>query len=306
MISGIYLVKSLSKIAKFFHISDFTAAFIIMGIATSIPELFVGISSALQGEPALSVGNVIGSNILDLTLVTGIFVVLARGIKLNTRKIKRDFVIMLLSIILIIVLYLIGSGFSKIDGMILILFFIVCSYIILRKRKIKDITIIHQNKKRQAKEHKIKIKKYFFIFVIALIVLFFASHFIVKYSVLLAIDLKMPEIFIGLFLISIATVLPELVFGIDAVMLKHESMSIGDQAGSTFIKMSLILGLVILLSPSIVTTKVSPFFVSAIFMFISALIFSLFARSDKEMDLREGILLILVYVSFIIIEFFLR
>ena len=72
ILSGVFLVKSLTKIAKFLGISEFSAAFIIMAFASSVPELFVGISSAISGNPGLSLGNVIGANILNLTLISGI------------------------------------------------------------------------------------------------------------------------------------------------------------------------------------------------------------------------------------------
>src|SRR4030043_1478548 len=107
VISGIYLVKSLNKIAIFLGISEFSAAFILMAFATSIPELFVGISSAIQGIPQLSLGNVIGANIIDLTLLTGIFILMSKGIEFKTKKIDKNIYFMLASILLLVVLYLI-------------------------------------------------------------------------------------------------------------------------------------------------------------------------------------------------------
>ena len=89
-ISGIYLVKSLSKIAGFLGISEFSAAFIIMAFASSIPELFVGITSALNKTPSLSLGNVIGANIINLTLVAGIIILVSKEIKIKSERIGKN------------------------------------------------------------------------------------------------------------------------------------------------------------------------------------------------------------------------
>ena len=67
--SNNFLVKSLAKISFFLKLNEFTIGFILVAIGTSLPEIFVGVMSAFNGTPEFSVGNVIGSNILDLTLV---------------------------------------------------------------------------------------------------------------------------------------------------------------------------------------------------------------------------------------------
>ena len=226
VISGIFLVKSLEKIARFLHISEYSAAFIIMAFATSIPELLVGINSAIQGNPALSLGNVIGANIIDLTLLVGIFVILNKGIQLKRENINRGTYFMFSSILLMFVLYLIGNSLSRIDGVILVSLFFVNTYLVFKDRK-----------KYSAKFNKLKTTAYqkvnsLLLFVVSLIVLFISSNLAVKYAHLIAIDLQIPQMIIGLFLLSIATTLPELIFGINAVLLKHPQMAIGDQIGT--------------------------------------------------------------------------
>ncbi|MDP3918986.1 MAG: sodium:calcium antiporter, partial [Nanoarchaeota archaeon] len=70
-------IKSLTNLAKSINISEFVIATIFMGVATSLPELFIGINSAIKNIPQLSLGNVIGASLLDLTLVIGIPVLIA-------------------------------------------------------------------------------------------------------------------------------------------------------------------------------------------------------------------------------------
>lgn len=297
IISGVYLVKSLNKIAKFLRISEFSAAFIIMAFATSIPELFVGVSSAISKNSALSMGNIIGANILNLTLILGIIVLVNGDIKLKSQKMGKDIYFMLIAIILVIILYIIGKSLSRIDGIILILFFGLHVYNVFKKRK--KYTKKIKNGKEQTKKF-----YWLLIFLLALVALFISSNFVVKYSASLALDLKLPEIVIGLFLISIATTLPELVFGVSAGQLKHKEMALGDQVGTIITNSTFVLGIVAIISP--IRVEFNNFLISSIFMFISAFIAITFISTGRKLEKIEGISLILIYVFFIIIEFFIK
>lgn len=297
-LSGIFLVKSLHKIASFLGLSEFSAAFILMAFATSIPELFVGISSALQKTPQLSMGNVIGANIIDLTLLTGIFILMNKGIKFRSKKVGKEIYFMFTGILLLIFLYLIGNSLSRIDGAILLLLFGIHAYWIMRKRKQYSKKVNHK------KNHEPKRLSYVLIFIVSLIILFVSSTYLVKYAEFIAIDLNLPQIFIGIFLISIATTLPELVFGINAIMLKHPEMSIGDQTGTIFTNTCLIIGIVAIIHP--IRVALTPFLISGIFMLLSGLIFVAFIKSGKKLDVYEGISLIGLYLFFVILQFLTR
>jgi Ca2+/Na+ antiporter len=134
--------------------------------------------------------------------------------------------------------------------------------------------------------------------------LFISSNFVVTYATEVANELNFPKILIGLFLLSIATTLPELTFGISASNLRHKEMAIGDQIGSVVTNTALILGIVALIHP--ITADFMPFLTSAIFMFVSAFIFVTFLRTGKRLERFEAVSLILLYVLFIVIEIFIR
>ncbi len=295
--SGFLLVKSLSKISRFLKISEFSAAFIIMALATSIPELFVGISSAIAGNPELSLGNVIGANIIDLTLITGILILMSKEIGTRSNKIGENTFFMLGSIALVIILYLINHSLSRIDGIILISLFSFSLYKKFKKRKKYTAAL-----KNRIKRWSIVLNV--FIFLLALTALFFSSKYVVKYATGIATLFNFPNIIVGLFLLSIATALPELVFGVSAVRAGHKEMAIGDQTGTIFTNSVLVLGIVAIISP--IKAEFIPFLTSALFMFITAFIFVTFVATGKKLETLEGISLILIYTLFIIIEFFIR
>ena len=298
VVSGIYLVKSLSKIAEFLGISQFSAAFIIMAFATSIPELFVGVSSALSGNPELSLGNIIGANIINLTLISGIIILSAGEIKFKTKEIGSEVYFMLLILFLVLFLYFIDKGLSRFDGLILVGLFLVHNYKVFKKRK------KYPKKIRVKKNLKIQISRFYWllIFLIALVGLFISSNFVVKSAIVLAVDWNFPEIMIGLFFVSIATSLPELVFGVSAGTTHHKEMAIGDEIGSVVTNAGLILGIVALIHP--ITTNFISFFVSGIFMFVSGFIFVTFLKTGGKLEKMEGISLIFIYILFVIVEFF--
>jgi cation:H+ antiporter len=87
--SNNYLVSALSKISYFLNLNEFTVGFILVSVATSLPEMFVGVMSALSGTPEFSLGNVIGANIINLTIVIGISAVLAKKLTIESKIVKK-------------------------------------------------------------------------------------------------------------------------------------------------------------------------------------------------------------------------
>jgi len=296
--SATFLIISLNKIAHFLRISKFTSAFIIMAFATSAPELFIGISSGLSKTPELSLGNILGSCIIHFTLLAGLFILLGRGIKINNGKIGKDIYFVLFSILLLIILFLIGNSLSRIDGVILLSFFSLSYYRIFKKSKKYKAKL----KKRTLKKSEIII--YSFTFIISLGILFVSSYYIVKFASAIAIDLKISNIIVGMFLLSLSTNLPELAFGFKAVKMGYKEMALGDLTGGTLTNIGLVIGIVSLISP--ITAPLNSFIVASIFLFVSAFIFITFMKSESEFKKIEGVSLILLYSLFMIIEFFIR
>jgi cation:H+ antiporter len=296
-VSGTFLVRSLHKISNFLRISEFTAAFIIMAFATSVPELFVGISSAIAGNPALSLGNVIGSNLLNLTIITGIICLMGKGIKFKTKKVNYDIYYMFALVLAPIILFIVGNSLSRIDGAILIALFGFNIYRLLKKRK-------KYRKVLKVPVYRWAVLLNFSIFIIALVGLFFSAQYAVKYATLLSVELALPPIMLGLFLISFGTTLPELTFGIRAASLGYGEMAIGDQIGTIITNSSLILGIVALIRP--ITANFAVFLISAMFMIFAAFLLITFIKTNKRIEATEAIALILIYVIFLVIQIYIQ
>jgi len=296
VVSGGFLVKLIVKIASYLRLSEFVVAFIIMAFSTSIPELFVGISSAISGNPALSLGNVIGSNIADLTLVIGIVALLGNGIKPKNPLIKKDSLFMFLIALVPITLMIFDQTLSRIDGIILTSIFIIYMWHLIKERKEVKGKFI-ENKREP-------IAFTIFFFISYLGILFLSAHFVVKYATQLAIELLLPVMAIGLFLVAIGTSLPELVFGTRAVLAKKGDLAVGDAMGSVVCNSTLVLGVTAMISP--ITNSFFIFLTSAIFMAIVTFLFMIFIRSKKGLSITESVMLIMMYLLFILVEFYFK
>ncbi len=298
VLSGSFLVKSLVKIASFLRLSEYVVAFIIMAFATSIPELFIGISSALAHNTALALGTVIGSNIADLTLVIGVAIVMSKYIKVKPKnRIRRDTLYMFALVILPLVLMYIGDGLSRSDGIVLLFVFIFYVYGMVKKRT-KFTKEVENNVKRR------NIVLYSMSFLISVALLYFSAKYVVKYANLLSIDLMFPPILVGLFLIAIGTSLPELVFEVKAVLSKHSEMALGNIIGSVIANSTLVLGVTALIYP--ITASYLLFIISGIFMMIITFLFMTFVQTSDQLHWKMGISLILLYVFFIMVEFYIK
>ncbi|MBN2422122.1 sodium:calcium antiporter [Candidatus Woesearchaeota archaeon] len=304
-----YLVKSLVKISSFFRLNEFTVGFIIMAVSTSLPELFVGIVTALNKQPIFALGNAVGSNIIDMTIVIGIVTLLARGIKIKSKIIKKDLIYMLLIVILPVFLMIdhkvwsliglfpnIEEGISRIDGIILLLVFIYYLWSLFKQERLFRKTV--------NKVNHIDILKYIILFCLSIILLIVSANFVVDYASILSIELNIAPLLIGLFIISMGTSLPELMFETKAVLTRHEEMAVGDLIGSVIANSTLVLGVTAIISP--IVGNILIFITSTFFMILIAFIFLAFAESDRGLSWKEGMSLILLYLFFVVIETYIK
>ncbi|OYT30888.1 hypothetical protein B6U93_04580 [Candidatus Woesearchaeota archaeon ex4484_78] len=137
------------------------------------------------------------------------------------------------------------------------------------------------------------------LFLIAIPIIIFSAKFLVNSAVIVAYQLKIPSFLIGLTLVSIGTTLPELTLETRSVLRGHKDIGFGDLLGSVVANITLILGIASLINP--INFMVSSFAISAMFMITSVFIAILFI-DKKSITWREGLGLILLYITFLISE----
>lgn len=241
--AGGLMVRSLSWIGRFLHVSEFMLSFVLAAFATSLPELFVGINSALHGVSALSVGNVVGANFLNMTLVIGVAAVVARGLPMDRNYAKKNLGLGFTMIIFPMILLLDGY-LSRIDGAVLLLLFGgYLSFLIAHEEKNSALNAM------RGEEYRVSLFfKKLILFFVGLGLLLGSAWFIVDTGVVFAGSFHLPLYFIGI-LVAIGTTLPEMVFGIRSAIMRHADMAIGNAFGSIAVNTSLILGMVAVIHP---------------------------------------------------------
>jgi len=305
------LIVSLKRLSTITKLGKYAATSIILGLATSLPEIFVGIVSALENRPSLSLGNVIGSNIADLSIVIGGAALLASSVKVQKNIINKDLIIAF-AISALPVLFLFNKTLSQTEGFILILTYFFYNFFIIKNRHKKtnqQVKIVEQNYtlrifNRFFPKSKSTQKLYRDLF-LGIILLLFSADMIVKVSTKIAIGFNIPILFIGMFLVAIGTSLPELTFEIRTLKAGQSSMAIGNILGSIVVNSTLVLGLTSVLKP-IVITNVSDYLLPFIFTIIIFSLFYLFIKSKQTLNRWEGLALIIIYVYFIILELLKR
>jgi cation:H+ antiporter len=289
-------IRSTAKIAHHFKISGYTISFLLIAIATSLPETVVGITSALEGNPVLSYGNALGSNIALLTIIVAIPSLINSGLK--TREIYRthDIYYTALFSLLALVLSLDGT-LSRIDGIALLVSYTI--YILAVLRRSHGIESLFDSLER------INIWKEFVLFTIALILLLVASDGIVTSAVNLSQALGLGLAFIGLTLTAIGTSLPEIAYSIGAVKSHKENDVLGDVIGSVVANSTLVLGITSVIHP--ITLPSLELSISSVsFMLVSLLLFLVFASTNRRLEKYEAFILVNIYVLFVIVEYFIQ
>lgn len=287
--SGSYAVRSVADIARHFRFSEFFIAFALAGFISITPELFIGVNSALIGEPAVGLGTIIGSNIADLTVVVGLIALVGRQI--NADRMIRKNNIWFLAVTSLPVLLMLDGELSRDDGLILVLSFFFYMSRLFRKEKIFV---------KKGKDNIKFLAKSVATFAVSMAVLFAAAHFVVEAAVSISMELLIPSIIIGLFLVSFGTTLPELTFSLRAVMARHKEIALGDIMGNVAIDSTFSIGIIALLGP--VSTSFIVFATSMLFMVFAALLVITLLQNHTKITWEESFLLFFLYAMFMIIE----
>lgn len=297
------LVQALNSLAKTTRLGKFAITSFVLALATSLPELFVGVSAALEKEPNLALGNVLGSNIANLSLVIGGAAIIGGTLRISGNFLKEEVFYTFLAGALPLLL-LIDNQLSRVEGLLLLMIYGVYNYSILWGKPVKKDLSTGESVKKLLKRlnHRDSPKQMAWVFLGAALLLF-SADMLVKIATALAHDIKMPVLMIGLFLVAIGTSLPELSFEAAAVKKKQVEMALGDLMGSVVANSTLVLGLTALIQPIYLEKGLSSYLLATIFFAVIFCFFWLFVKTKSKLERWEGVALVLVYLIFAGISF---
>lgn len=300
--SGTWVVRSLIRIAKYLQMREFVLAFILMAFTTTIPELFVGIISGFHGRAELSFGNILGSNIINLTLAVGIGVLVARGLKCEGVIIQRS-ALYTVVIAFLPILLMLDKEISRIDGLILILALLVYLHRLFYQKE--RFTKVFNNAFGGGWLRFKLFLKDLGVFLGGLVLLLLSAEGIVWSASYLAQAIGLPLVIIGALIVALGTNLPEITFGIKAITMGHQEMVLGNLLGAVVVNSTLVLGITVLISP-LVISRFSPYLIAIAFIILASLFFALFSRTGREITKKEALFLLLIYFLFVVLEILIK
>ncbi|MDH5438817.1 MAG: sodium:calcium antiporter [Candidatus Bathyarchaeota archaeon] len=283
-----FTIKSIEKLVEFTGLSEISAGFTILAVMTSTPEMVVALFSVLQGNPGISIGDILGSNIFNVGAVLGILGMLGY-LKTCCTDILVELTDILFLTSLIPLLLVIFKVISSVVGVILLGTFLINIYFMAKKRT----PIVSANKSAAlGEESKIGVAA---VLILGFAGVILAARLVVSSGINIAGTLGAPPILIGAKVVSIGTSLPELTLDLTAVRRGRVQLAIGNILGSNLTNLTLVLGLVLLASPFAVDmtifTEILPF------LLITTIIFWRFLTRGGVSQVG-GIILIMTYILF--------
>lgn len=296
------LVSSLVQIGKYLRWREFMIAFFIMAFATSLPNLFVDFNAAIQGKPEIALGDIIGGNLIDLTLVLALAVFFSRkGLSAESEMVQKS-AFFTSAIAVLPLLLIFDSTLSRADGLILILAFIAYTWWLFSKKERFQKTY-GQKQKKPISGFPHFLKNLLKVVVIVILLLF-ASQIVVYAAEFFSKNLGIPLSLIGILVVALGNSFPEIYFSVTSARKESNWMVLGDLMGSVIICSTMVLGLIALIFPFEIK-DISPFFTARIFLIIAALVSLLAISSGRKITKREGMILLFVYIIFLIVEIFM-
>ena len=295
--SSNFLVDVLVRVCKFLGWKEFVVSFFIIAFATTIPNFVVDIISALNKVPQLAFGDVVGTNIADLTLIVAISALVSRmGLSVPSRTVQGSSIFTIGVAVLPLILIQDGN-LSRFDGIVLLSAFIIyLCWLFQKKERFKKI----YDGVSEPLSLKFFLKNVVFL-ICSILLLLISGQGIVKSAIFFSDYLHFPLALIGILFVGLGTALPELSFTLQAARKSQDWMIAGDVMGSVIMTTTLVLGIVVLISP-IKISDFSPFAIGRIFLIISALSFLLFIRTGRKITRKEAMFLLGIYATFVVVE----
>ncbi len=288
-----FIVSSTSKFSGKLKLSPFAFSFVFLGLLTSTPEFSVGLEAVANHKPEIFVGNLLGGIIVLFLVVTPLLAIFGNGINLKN-EMDNKILVATLGVILAPSVFILDKRVTNLEGAILVISYIVLLFLVQRKNGIFD----------RNNEKLLNLKTYSYKdllkILVGLAIVFVSSNIIVEKTLYFADLLNYSAFYIGLLVIALGTDLPELTLAVRSVISGKREIAMGDYIGAAAAS-TLMFGIFTLLNKGEVIT-VSSFYITFLFIFIALTIFFILSLKRNFISRRDGILMFVVYLLFIVFE----
>lgn len=287
-------VDGASSVALNFKISKMLIGLTIVSFGTSAPEFAVSVKSILSGSGDIVLGNVIGSNILNILLIVGVSAIV-HSLNVKSATVKKELPITILISSLFVVLLLDNliddryvNAFTRSDGIILLLFFSVFIYYL--------ISMMRNKTDENTEEKSMPLLKSIIFTVLGIAAIILGSNFVVDSASSLARTIGISEKMIALTIIALGTSLPELVTSVTATRKGEYDIAIGNVVGSNIFNLGIVIGIPVTIFGGI--DQISFNVIDLIVFLISAILLFFFSIDDKKITRKEGIIFLIIFIAY--------
>lgn len=300
--AGDRAVRYAVEFTDIFGITSFTVGFLIMSVSTGLPEIVTAIITVVEDAAPLSAGNLIGSSLVNLSLVLGLSAVAAGTMSVD-REEERSLLKILAVITVLVSLIFVTSHLTMWHGALLVGTYIGAVWMLKRGGLMRKI--VREETAAATEEHAAET----FLagpYGTGLKFLGSLAFVIVGAELTVSSALSLTEVIglsmeaMGATIVAVGTGLPEITLELNAVKRKEYALALGDIFGSTLVNLALVLGFLSLLNPAPIDTL--PLVGTVLYLGVTILYIWKIALTDREIDRREGLVLIILFLAYLVEE----
>ena len=298
VIGGEFIIRSSIALSLKLNLSKLVIGMTVVAFATSLPELLVSISAAINNAPSIAINNVIGSNIANIGLVLGLTCIIG-NINVEKSFYKIDWPVMFIFSIILYFIIVRDKIIDQNDGLILLSLLIVFIVFILRS----SLKAYQQDSIDNDLIHSTNVKIIIWL-IISCSCLYYGSEWLVYGAVNFAEQIGVSEAVISVSIIAIGTSIPELATSLFAIAKNEKGISLGNLIGSNIFNIGSVLGITSIIKP-IVVDDMEIINRDIIWMLAFAALILLIALFPKRNVIGKikGFFLLLIYSIFILLAF---
>ena len=292
-------VEGAASMAKHLGMPTLLIGVLIVGFGTSAPEMVVSAIAAMEGNPALALGNALGSNIVNIALILGV-TALVTPIAIHSKIVRKELPLLLL-LVLLTGLLLLDGELSLLEGMMLLAgFFALVGWSVYSVLLTRG-DALENEVEAELEAHPMSLKAGIIWLAVGLILLIGSSHVLVWGAVGVAHEFGVSDLIIGLTIVALGTSLPELAASVMAARKGEHDIAIGNVVGSNMFNLLAVIGIATVISPM---SAIAPEVLHRDWIVMFALTLALFAmayghRGQKgNIGRSKGILLLLCYIAY--------
>ena len=287
-----WFVEGASKLAEKFGIPQLVIGLTIVAMGTSLPEAAVSVSAALKGSAEITIGNVVGSNILNILLILGVTSVIS-PLLVQKSTVKYE-----IPMVIGVSVVLAGLGLSdgvvgRLDGLILMLGMVLYLLYLLQMSK-KGMAVIDEGEKANEND---SLGKLFLLIVVGGVLIVLGSNITVDAATALARIFGMSERLIGLTIVAFGTSLPELVTSATAAIKGKADIAVGNIVGSNLFNILFVVGVSAVITPVVYQ---GDFLIDSIVCVLAVVLLWVCVCKNRKLTRVGGVVLLVCYAAYFV------